>query len=250
MIFKAGSGHPGGSLSIVDILTVLYFNSMNHATKDSSERDRLILSKGHAAPALYATLSRAGYFPREELMSLREIGSAFQGHPDRRFFPYVEVSSGSLGMGLGIACGLALSLRIDKSNSKVYVIVGDGEIQEGIVWESAMFASKYNLGNLIVFLDHNNLQIDGKVQDIMPLEPLVSKWEAFNWHVQEIDGHDFNQIIKAIDVAKEERNRPSIIIARTIKGKGISFMENVVGFHGRAPTEEELKIALKELEDE
>jgi transketolase len=250
MISEAGSGHPGGSLSITDILTYLYFQEMKHDPGNIcwEDRDRLILSKGHAAPSLYATLARAGYISLKECAPLRETDCILQGHPDTRFLPCVEVSTGSLGMGLGLGAGLALSLKLDNKNSFVYVIMGDGESQEGMVWEAALFASKCGLGKLILFLDSNNLQIDGKVSEVMPMEPVVDKWRAFNWQVLDIDGHDFDAIGKAIAQAKEEKGRPTIIVARTVKGKGVSFMENVVKFHGTAPNKEELKIALEELD--
>ena len=252
MIAQAGCGHPGGSLSIVEILTFLYFNEMKHDPKTPSwpKRDRLILSKGHAAPILYAILSKQGYISTEDLNHLRKKGSVCQGHPDRRFLPHVEVSSGSLGMGLGVASGLALSLKLDKLESFVYVILGDGEIQEGMVWEAAMTAAKYKLGNIIAFLDKNNLQIDGPVEEVMPLEPVYSKWQAFNWHVEEIDGHNFQEIKDAIKKAKKVKDKPSLIVANTVKGKGVSCMENVVEFHGKAPNEDETRIALEELDEQ
>jgi len=250
MIARAGRGHPGGSLSIVEILSFLYFREMECDPEDPScaGRDRLILSKGHAAPALYAALARKGYISHEEMNCLRRKGSLCQGHPDISFIPHLDVSSGSLGMGLGIGTGLALSLRLDSSDSFVYVILGDGETQEGMVWEAAMAAAKYKLGSIIAFLDRNGLQIDGPVREVMPIEPVNAKWKSFNWHVEEIDGHSFQEIGQAVRKAKEEKDRPSLIIANTVKGKGVSFMENVVGFHGKAPNEEETRIALEELD--
>ena len=248
MIYVAGSGHPGGSLSCVDILTALYFHIMHHNPLEPewTDRDRFILSKGHAAPALYATLAEAGYFPVGELPSLRKIESMLQGHPDRKV-PGVEFSSGSLGQGLSIASGIALAGKLDKSVYRVYTLLGDGECDEGQVWEAAMLASHYKLDNLVAIIDRNGLQIDGLTEKIMRLEPLAGKWRAFGWHVIEIEGNKIEGIITALDEAKSIRGRPTAIIAHTFKGKGISFMEWIGAFHGRALNKEEMEKALEEL---
>ncbi|MCM8820095.1 MAG: transketolase [Candidatus Omnitrophica bacterium] len=250
MITKAGSGHPGGSLSAIDIITCLYFEVMNFDPKNPNlpNRDRFHLSKGHSCPALYAALALVGYFPVEELMKLRQLNSFLQGHPDRRT-PGVEVASGSLGQGLSVALGMAFAARIDKLSYRVYCLLGDGEIQEGNVWEAAMAAAHYKVDNLCAIVDNNHFQIDGPTEEIMNLEPLASKWEAFGWHVIQCDGHNFRQLIEAFSQAKMVKFKPTVIIANTIKGKGVSFMEGVVDFHGRAPTEKEKEIALKELEN-
>ena len=249
MITEAKSGHPGGSLSATDILTALYFSEMNvDPTNPKMEgRDRFVLSKGHAAPAIYATLAEKGYFSKDELMTLRKFGSRLQGHPDMKKLPGIEISTGSLGQGLSVANGMALNAKIFDENYRTYVVLGDGEIQEGQIWEAAMTAAHYKLDNLCAFLDSNNLQIDGNVTEIMGVEPLDKKWEAFGWNVIKIDGHDFEQILSALDKAKKCKGKPTMIIAKTIKGKGVSFMENVCGFHGVAPTLEELERALAEL---
>lgn len=249
MITEAKSGHPGGSLSATDILTVLYFSEMNvdPANPKMEGRDRFVLSKGHAAPAIYATLAEKGYFSKDELMTLRKFGSRLQGHPDMKKLPGIEISTGSLGQGLSVANGMALNAKIFDENYRTYVVLGDGEIQEGQIWEAAMTAAHYKLDNLCAFLDSNNLQIDGNVTEIMGVEPLDKKWEAFGWNVIKIDGHDFEQILSALDKAREYKGKPTMIIAKTIKGKGVSFMENVCGFHGVAPTLEELERALAEL---
>ena len=249
MLNRAGSGHTGGSLSAVEILTALYFSRMRYDPKRPrwEDRDRFILSKGHAAPALYATLARAGYFPREELMSLRKLGSRLQGHPDMKTTPGVEVSTGSLGQGLSMANGMALAARLDGKKSRVYVLMGDGEQQEGQIWEAAMTSSHYKIDNLCAFVDRNGLQIDGPTKEIMDIDPLVNKWKAFGWHVSAIDGHSFTDIFSALDEAETVEGVPSIIIASTVKGKGVSIFENKVKYHGVAPTDEELKIALSEL---
>jgi len=248
MLYEAGSGHPGGSLSCVDILTTLYFHTMRHNPLEPewADRDRFILSKGHAAPALYATLAEAGYFPVEELQSLRKIGSMLQGHPDSEV-PGVEVSSGSLGQGLSIANGIALAGKRDKKVYRVYTLLGDGECDEGQVWEAAMFASHYKLDNLTAIVDRNGLQIDGPTEKIMRLESIADKWRAFGWHVIEIDGNEIKEIIAALDDAKSILGRPTVIIAHTFKGKGISFMEWINAFHGRALNKEEMEKALEEL---
>ena len=249
MITEAKSGHPGGSLSATDILTALYFSEMNvdPANPKMEGRDRFVLSKGHAAPAIYATLAEKGYFSKDELMTLRKFGSRLQGHPDMKKLPGIEISTGSLGQGLSVANGMALNAKIFDENYRTYVVLGDGEIQEGQIWEAAMTAAHYKLDNLCAFLDSNNLQIDGNVTEIKGVEPLDKKWEAFGWNVIKIDGHDFEQILSALDKSKECKGKPTMIIAKTIKGKGVSFMENVCGFHGVAPTVEELEKALAEL---
>lgn len=249
MLAQAGSGHPGGSLSAADIITCLYFKVMRYNPKEPNwpERDRFHMSKGHCCPALYAALSEAGYFPLEHLWTLRKLGSLLQGHPDRRT-PGVEVASGSLGQGLSVALGMALSCRIDKKNYRVYCLLGDGEIQEGNIWEAAMACAHYKCDDLCAVLDYNGFQIDGCIKEIMNLEPLVDKWRSFGWHTIEIDGHNIKEILNALEEAKTIKSKPSIIIAHTIKGKGVSFMENVLDFHGRAPTKEEAEKALKELE--
>jgi transketolase len=248
MIGLAGSGHPGGSLSCVEILASLYFYKMRHRPQEPGwpGRDRFVLSKGHAAPALYAVLARCGYFSREELWKLRRLGSMLQGHPDSKRTPGVEISTGSLGQGLAAACGMALALRLDKSESRVYCLVGDGESQEGQIWEASMLASHYCLDNLVAVLDHNGLQIDGACCEVMDLGDVSAKWRAFGWAVQEVDGHDLGQLCRALDLA-DEADRPCMIVARTVKGKGVSFMENNVSFHGKAPTAEEMERALREL---
>ncbi|MGF6906284.1 transketolase [Fusobacterium sp. PH5-44] len=249
MTYEARSGHPGGSLSIVEILTTLYFDEMNidPNTPQKENRDRLVLSKGHSAPALYATLAERGYFPKSELTSLRKFGSPLQGHPDMRKLPGVEMSTGSLGQGLSVADGMALAAKLDNVDNRIYVVLGDGEVQEGQVWEAAMSAAHYKLDNVCVFLDHNNLQIDGNVCDIMGVEPLDKKWIAFGWHVIQINGHDYNEIFSALKDARSVKGKPTIIIAKTTKGKGVSFMENVCNFHGVAPNKEEMEKALEEL---
>lgn len=248
MIYTAGSGHPGGSLSCVEILTSLYFSELRHDPTNPHwvSRDRFILSKGHAAPALYATLAEAGYFPQEQLCTLRKIGSMLQGHPDQRC-PGVEVSTGSLGQGLSIASGMALSARMKGKSSRIYVLLGDGECDEGQVWEAAMLASHYKLDNLTAIVDRNGLQIDGLTEKVMRLEPLAKKWESFGWHVIEIDGHHITQILKAFENAKQLKGKPCVIIAHTFKGKGVSFMEWIGSFHGRSLTKDEMNRALQEL---
>ncbi|HIC92192.1 MAG TPA: transketolase [Syntrophaceae bacterium] len=250
MLNRAGSGHTGGSLSSVEILTALFFSKMRHKPLDPlwDQRDRFVLSKGHAAPAFYAVLARCGYFPLEDLVSLRKLGSHLQGHPDCKFTPGVEVSTGSLGQGLSMANGISLALKLDGKPSRVYVLLGDGEVQEGQIWEAAMSAAHYKLDNLCAILDHNHLQIDGTVEEVMNIEPLSDKWRAFGWKVFNINGHDYAQILTAFDKAERTKGQPSIIIAETIKGKGVSFFENKVEYHGVAPTDEELERALRELE--
>lgn len=252
MTHAAGSGHPGGSLSAVEILTTLYFAKLKHdpTRPDWQERDRFILSKGHAAPVLYSVLARAGYFPAEELITLRQLGSRLQGHPHMLALPGLDNSSGSLGQGLSQANGLALALRLNKQNSRVYCLLGDGELQEGQVWEAVMTAAHYRLSNVCAIVDHNNLQIDGTVEEVIGLEPLAAKWAAFNWHVVEIDGHSLKSVLAALDEAEKTKDKPTVIIARTTKGKGVSFMEDMAGWHGKAPNADELVQALAELDDQ
>ena len=249
MLAKAGSGHPGGSLSATDLITALYFSVLKYNSNDPSwpDRDRFHLSKGHCCPLLYAILAETGYFPKEKLLTLRQLGSMLQGHPDRRT-PGVEAASGSLGQGLSVALGMSLAAKMDKKDYRVYVLMGDGETQEGNVWEAAMASAHYKCDNLCAILDCNGFQIDGRICNVMGLEPIAAKWSSFGWHTIEIDGHNMNQIVAAYQEAATIKEKPSIIIARTIKGKGVSFMENVCDFHGRAPTKEEAEIALKELE--
>mgnify|MGYP000008499316 CR=1 FL=1 len=249
MLKESKSGHPGGSLSACEILTALYFKEMNvdSSNPDWPERDRFVLSKGHAAPVLYAALAEKGYFPKEELMKLRKIDSMLQGHPDMKGTPGVDMTTGSLGQGLAAANGMALAGKIDNKNYRVYALVGDGEVQEGMIWEAAMLAAHYQLDNLTVFLDHNGLQIDGSNKEVMNIEPIDEKFRAFGWHVINIDGHSFEEIINAIEEAKNTKGKPTMIIAKTVKGKGVSFMENEAGWHGKAPSEEETVKALEEL---
>lgn len=249
MIHTSKSGHPGGSLSAVEILTALYFDEMNIDINNCKmeDRDRFVLSKGHAAPVLYATLAHKGYFDREELNGLRKINRMLQGHPDMKAIPGVDMSTGSLGQGVSVACGMAMASKLDNAPWRVYTLLGDGEVQEGIVWEAAMSASHYKLDNLVAFLDYNGLQIDGKTEDVMNIGPIVDKFKAFGWNVIEIDGHDFDQIFAALDMAKETVGKPTIIIAKTIKGKGVSFMENEAMWHGLALSDSDLERALLDL---
>lgn len=249
MIHGAKSGHPGGSLSAVEILTALYFDEMNidPTNPKMEDRDRFVLSKGHAAPVLYATLAQKGYFDKEELKGLRKTGRMLQGHPDMKGTPGVEMSTGSLGQGFSVACGMAMASKLDNAPWRVYALLGDGECQEGIVWEAAMSAAHYKLDNMTAFLDYNGLQIDGNTDDVMSLGSIVDKFKAFGWNVIEIDGHDFDQIFAALDMAKSTVGQPTMIVAKTIKGKGVSFMENQAGWHGNAPSDEHLRIALEEL---
>ena len=250
MIGKAGSGHPGGSLSAVEIITALYFRLLRYKPSDPqwSDRDRFILSKGHAAPLLYATLAECGYFPVDELSTLRQLDSRLQGHTDRTLTPGVEMSAGSLGQGLSFAIGVALSGRLSSQDYHIYVLMGDGECDEGQVWEAAMAAAHFKVDKLVAIIDNNGQQIDGCNCDVMNIEPLNKKWQAFGWHVIEVDGHDLAQLIDAFNRAKLVKEQPTIIIAHTIKGKGVSFMENNPNFHGKAPNAAEVEIALKELE--
>ena len=250
MICKSKSGHPGGSLSVIDILTALYYDVMNIdvANPKKEDRDRFVLSKGHAAPALYAVLADKGYINKELLGTLRQFGSPLQGHPDMKKVSGVEISTGSLGQGLSVANGMALASRLQNIPYRVYVAMGDGELQEGQVWEAAMTSAQYKLDNLTAFVDYNNLQIDGNVSDIMDVASVEDKFKAFGWNVLTIDGHNFQEILDAVEKAKECKGKPTMIVANTIKGKGVDFMENVCGFHGVAPTEEETKRAIEQLE--
>jgi transketolase len=250
MTCAAGSGHPGGSLSSVEILVSLYFNVMKHDPKNIKwdERDRFILSKGHVCPVLYATLARRGYFPVDELITLRKLGSRLQGHPHRLKLECLETSSGSLGQGLSIAAGMAIGLKMDHRNERVYCLMGDGELQEGQIWEAAMSGAHYKLDNLCGVVDVNKLQIDGWTKDVMCIDPLKAKWEAFGWHAIEVDGHNIEQLLSAFGEAEHTKGRPTVILANTVKGKGVSFMENKAEWHGKAPKKEEAEKALKELE--
>ena len=246
-VHAAKAGHPGGSLSVADTLTYLYMHRMNVDPKNP--RDRLVLSKGHTAPALYAVLAERGFFPVEELKTLRKIGSRLQGHPSMGKLPGIDMSTGSLGQGISTACGMALSGKISSDTYKVYTVLGDGEIEEGQVWEAAMFAAHYKLDNLVAVVDNNGLQIDGKISEVMSPYPIDEKFKAFGWHVICIDGHDFDQIEAAFNEAETVLNQPTVIIQKSVKGKGVSFMENQVGWHGKAPNDEEYAIAMKELGD-
>ena len=248
-VYGGKSGHPGGSLSCADILTVLYFNQMHIDPNkpDDESRDRFILSKGHAAPALYSTLANCGYFNPEELCTLRHIDSSLQGHPDMNKVPGVDMNTGSLGQGLSIANGIAMSSKLNSRGIRVYCLLGDGELQEGQVWEAAMTASHYKLDNLCVIVDNNDLQIDGHVGDVMSPYPIDSKFKSFGFNVINVDGHNIEELIKAFNAAKTVKGKPTAIIAKTVKGKGVSFMENQVGWHGKAPNEDEYKTAIKEL---
>ena len=248
-VHAAKSGHPGGSLSIADILAYLYFYKMKVDAKNPQDpdRDRFVLSKGHTAPALYGALALRGFFPREEIAKLRQVDSFLQGHPDMKHTPGVDMSSGSLGLGISAACGMALAGKIDKKDYRVYTIIGDGESEEGQVWEAAMFASHYKLDNLCVILDLNGLQIDGPIAEVMNPAPHDEKFRAFGFHVIVIDGHDFDAIEAALAEAKTVKGKPTAIIANTVKGKGVSFMENQVGWHGKAPSDEQYEAAIAEL---
>ncbi len=248
-VYEAQSGHPGGSLSCADILAVLYFNQMNIDPKqpDSPTRDRFVLSKGHCSPALYATLARKGYFDKEVLKGYRKVESNLQGHPDMNKVPGVDMTTGSLGQGLSVAAGMAIGSKMDSAGCRVYCLVGDGEIEEGQIWESAMAASKNKLDNLCVIVDHNGLQIDGKVEDVAGLVDIKEKFESFGFYALEIDGHDIEEIIHAFDTARQQKGMPTVIIANTIKGKGVSFMEGKVDWHGKAPNKEQYEEAINEL---
>jgi len=249
MIGAAKSGHPGGSLSAVEIVATLYFDVMRHDPSNPKwpGRDRFILSKGHGAPVLYAVLAEAGYTPKEQLKTLRKLGSIYQGHPDVRFIPVLEASTGSLGNGLSVALGLGCAARLSKEDWRTYVLLGDGEIQEGQIWEAAMFGAYQKVDNVVAIVDYNRIQLDGFVKDIMELEPLVDKWKAFGWNTLEIDGHHIPAIQAALAEAAATKGKPTVIIAHTVKGKGISFMENNPKFHGVAPTPAEVELALQEL---
>lgn len=250
MIGTAKSGHPGGSLSAVEILIALYFGAMRHdpAKPKWPDRDRLILSKGHAAPVLYSVMAELGYAPKDKLNTLRKLGSVYQGHPDVRFLPALEASTGSLGQGLSLAIGMGLAARLNDSPSRAYVVLGDGEIQEGQIWEAAMFGSYHRMDNVVAIVDYNKIQLDGFVKDILNLEPLAAKWRAFGWCTLEVDGHNIPALQAAFTEAAATKGVPTAIIAHTIKGKGVSFMENNPKFHGTAPTPAEVALALEELQ--
>jgi transketolase len=249
MITHAKSGHPGGSLSAVEIVVTLFFDVLRHDPRNPKwpDRDRFILSKGHAAPVLYSVMAECGYTPKDQLNTLRKLGSIYQGHPDVRYIPALEASTGSLGEGLSIGIGMALAAKLDQRPSRSYIIVGDGEIQEGQIWEAAMFAGDKGVDNLVCIVDYNHIQLDGFVNDIMPLDPLPDKWRAFNWHTIDLDGHSIPALQAAFAEAAATKGKPTAIIAHTIKGKGVSFMENNPKFHGTAPTQEEMEKALLEL---
>ena len=248
-VYSNQSGHPGGSLSIADIMTVLYFNEMNIDNENPKweDRDRLILSKGHCSPALYSALANRGYFPVEDLKTFRNINSYLQGHPDVKHIPGVDMTTGSLGQGLSAANGMAISAKLDNKNYRVYCILGDGEIEEGQIWEAAMASNKYKLDNLCVIVDNNNLQIDGTIEEVMNSNPIDEKFKSFGFQIIKIDGHDIEEIKKAFEVARNIKDKPTCIIAKTIKGKGVSFMENQVGWHGKAPNKEQYEEAKKEI---
>ena len=249
-VHSAKSGHPGGSLSAADIYTYLYFEEMNIDPKDpkKADRDRFVLSKGHTAPGYYSTLAHRGFFPVEDLTTLRKVGSYLQGHPDMKHIPGVDMSSGSLGQGISAAVGMAISAKLSNDDYRVYTLLGDGEIQEGQVWEASMLAGHRKLDNLVVIVDNNNLQIDGKITDVNSPYPIDKKFEAFNFHVINIDGNDFDQIVAAFKEARKTKGMPTAIIAKTIKGKGVSFMEDQAGWHGKAPNDEQYAQAMEELE--
>lgn len=249
-VYSAGAGHPGGSLSAADILTYLYFEEMNVNPKDAKnpDRDRFVLSKGHCSPALYGVLAEAGFIPKEDIKTFRQADSYLQGHPDMKGVNGVDMSTGSLGQGISAANGMALAGKLDHKTYRVYAIMGDGEIEEGQVWEAAMFAAHYKLDNLTAFLDYNGLQIDGDITEVMNPTPIDKKFEAFNWNVIKIDAHDFNQIEAAVEEAKNTKGKPTLILAKSIKGRGVSFMENQAGWHGAAPNQEQYKQAISELD--
>ena len=251
-VFNAKSGHPGGSLSAADIITYLYFKEMNvdPADPQKPDRDRFVLSKGHCCPALYAALALKGFFPTDEIKVLRQIGAMLQGHPDMKHTPGIDMSSGSLGQGISAACGMALAGKISGRDYRVFAMLGDGECEEGQVWEAAMFAAHNKLDNLVIFVDQNGLQIDGAVEEVCGIEPLDKKFESFGFEVAKIDGHSFEDIEAALNKAKTVKGKPFAILAKTVKGKGVSFMEDQVGWHGKACNDEEFKLAVKELEDE
>ena len=249
MIYKAQSGHPGGALSATDIVTALYFHLMNVDTANPAyqDRDRFILSKGHACPVIYAALALKGFYPLAVLDTLRALDSKLQGHPDMNKLPGLDSTSGSLGQGLSVGVGMALVGKMEQKDYHIYVMIGDGESQEGQIWEAAMAANKYKLDNIIAFTDFNRLQVDGFVDEVMPIAPYKEKWESFNWHTQEINGHNLTEIINAVELARKVKDKPHMIIAHTIKGKGVSFMENMAVWHGRAPNAQEYELALQEL---
>ena len=248
-VHSAKAGHPGGSLSAADIFTYLYFEEMNIDPKDpkKEDRDRFVLSKGHTAPGLYSALANRGYFPVEDLLTLRHTGSYLQGHPDMKHIPGVDMSSGSLGQGLSAACGMALAGKMNQQDYRVYALCGDGEVEEGQIWEAAMFAGFRKLDNLCVIVDNNNLQIDGPIDEVCSPYPIDKKFESFNFHVINIDGNDFDEIKRAFDEARATKGMPTAIIAHTVKGKGVSYMENSVGWHGKAPNDEEYAVAMEDL---
>jgi transketolase len=253
MIAASQSGHPGGSLSAVEIVTALYFGGIlkhDPANPGLPERDRFILSKGHAAPVLYAALAEAGYIDKALLPTLRKLGSPLQGHPDKRKLPFLEASTGSLGQGISLANGMAQAARLNRETHQIFVLIGDGESDEGQIWEAAMYAGYHGLDNVNVILDMNGYQLDDSNKAILNLEPIVDKWKAFNWNVMDVDGHDMAAVLNALEKAKAHKGSPTVVIARTVKGKGVSFMENNNKFHGVAPTEDELRLALTELENE
>jgi transketolase len=249
MLTESASGHPGGSLSAVEILTTLYFNEMRVDTRNPKDvnRDRFVLSKGHAAPVLYSTLARKGFFNPDELMGLRKFGRMLQGHPNMKDIPGVDMSTGSLGQGISAAVGMAIAGKLDKKEFRVYALLGDGELEEGQVWEAAMSAAHYKLDNLTAFVDLNGLQIDGKVEEVMNVNPVADKFVAFGWNVLEVDGHDFEALKNALNTAKETKGQPTMVVCKTIKGKGVSFMENEAGWHGTTPNKEQCDLALKEI---
>lgn len=250
-VYSAGSGHPGGSLSIAEILSVLYFKEMRLDPENPNweERDRFVLSKGHCAPALYSALAEKGYIPKEDLKTLRKTTSYLEGHPDKKKIPGIDMSSGSLGQGISAANGMALAGKIDNKDYRVYTILGDGEIQEGQVWEAAMFAAHYKLDNLTAFVDYNSLQIDGTIQEVMSPEPIADKFAAFGWHVISVDAHNVEELVSAVEEAKQTKGKPTMIVAKSVKGKGVSFMENNVAWHGSAPNQEQYEQAIKELDE-
>lgn len=248
-VHAAASGHPGGSLSASDIVTVLYFHEMNidPADPQKADRDKFVLSKGHAAPVQYAAMAERGYFPKEELLTLRKLGSRLQGHPSMKMLPGIEMSTGSLGQGVGVAVGMAMANKLDGKDGRIYTLLGDGEIQEGLVWEAAMAAAHYKLDNLCAIVDWNGLQIDGKNEDVMNVKPIDEKFKAFGWNVIEIDGHNLEEIVEAFERARACKGRPTMILAKTHKGYGVSFMTDNAGWHGKAPSDDQAKQAVEEL---
>lgn len=251
-VYQAKSGHPGGSLSVIDTLTYIYFNEMNVDPKNPKweDRDRFVLSKGHCAPALYSVLALKGFFPLEELKSLRKVGAMLQGHPDMKGTPGVDMSTGSLGQGISAACGMAISAKLSNKDYRVFAVLGDGEIQEGMVWEATMLAAHYKLDNLVAVVDNNGLQIDGRITEVCSPEPIPEKFEAFGWHVIRIDAHNFDEIEKAFEEAKNVKGKPTVIVQKSFKGKGVSFMHDNVAWHGSAPNKEQYDIAMDELNKE